>query len=135
MFEMNHTIPFTKCDPEQKLKLHEAVSYMMDCCQFQEYQEVAFRNFLESNHLAPRKVPVPASGGTAGKPTVITPSQLDPNGHLTSHMYFAIAADAIPANLAYNRVRMEFKNQIKQGETVTPESLLSVLDGDLEDEP
>ena len=52
MFELKHTIPFTKCDPKQKLKLHEAVSYMMDCCQFQEYQEVAFRNFLESNHLA-----------------------------------------------------------------------------------
>lgn len=206
MFEMTHTIPFTKCDPEQKLKLHEAVSYMMDCCQFQEYQEVAFRNFLESNHLAvflfsiqidffrrptfrenvrtavkiygckticglrrltmrdeagelcmianatgaffdtqagraikldpdnmpvqfdeaepmeclPRKVPVPATGGTAGQPTVITPSQLDPNGHLTSHMYFAIASDAIPADLAFNRVRMEFKKQIKQGETVTP---------------
>lgn len=51
---------------------------------------------------------------------MITPSQLDPNGHLTSHMYFAIASDAVPADLAFNRARMEFKKQIKQGETVTP---------------
>ena len=74
----------------------------------------------EPMECLPRKVPVPATGGTAGQTTVVTPSQLDPNGHLTSHMYFAIAADAIPADLAFNRVRMEFKKQIKQGETVTP---------------
>lgn len=206
MFEMKHTIPFTKCGADGKLKLSEAVSYMMDCCQFQEYQEQAFCDFLRKNHLVmflfsmqidifrkpsfrenvrtavkiygcksiyglrqltmyddndklcmianatgaffdmeagraikldpdtlpvqfeavepmeclPRKVPVPADGGVAGTPFTVTPSVLDPNGHLTSHMYFSIAMDAVPADLPFNRVRMEYKKQIKPGESVTP---------------
>ena len=42
MYEMKTEIPFTRTGPDQKLKLHEAVGMMMDCSQFQEYQEKNF---------------------------------------------------------------------------------------------
>ena len=206
MYEMLTEIPFTKTGIDHKLKLHEAVGMMMDCSQFQEYQEKHFCEFLRSNQIAiflfsiqidilrmpefrekirtavkiygcksiyglrritmrdekgglcllvnatgaffdirqgkalkvdpadfgvafdeaepmeclPRKIPVPAGGGTFCPPTTVTPSVLDPNGHLTSAMYFAIAGDALRPDLRYNRVRMEFKKQIKLFDSVTP---------------
>ena len=46
MYEMKTEIPFTRTGPDQKLKLHEAVGMMMDCSQFQEYQE---KNFWEAH--------------------------------------------------------------------------------------
>jgi len=206
MYEMKTEIPFTRTGPDQKLKLHEAVGMMMDCSQFQEYQEKNFWNYLRSNQIAiflfsiqidifrrpefrekvttavkiygcksiyglrrltirdeagklcmisnatgaffdlrqgralkidpsdfgvaydeaepmeclPRKIPVPSENGIPCAPVAVTRSMLDPNGHLTSAMYFAIADDALPADLKYNRVRMEFKKQIKPGDSVTP---------------
>ncbi|MCQ2378850.1 MAG: hotdog fold thioesterase, partial [Victivallaceae bacterium] len=66
----------------------------------------------------PRKIPVPQTGGIARRPFVVTPSNLDPNGHLTSCVYFAIAQDALPENFAFNRVRAEFKRQASPGETL-----------------
>jgi len=44
MYEMKTEIPFTRTGPDQKLKLFEAVGMMMDCSQFQEYQERNFWN-------------------------------------------------------------------------------------------
>ena len=46
MYEMTTEIPFTRTGPDSKLKLHEAVGMMMDCCQFQEYQEQNFCRYL-----------------------------------------------------------------------------------------
>ena len=206
MYEMTTEIPFTRTGADRKLKLHEAVGMMMDCCQFQEYQETNFRDFLQKNGIAvflfsiqidtvrmpefretiktavkiygcksiyglrrltmrdesgelrlianatgaffdlkqgkalklapedfgvaydpaepmeclPRKIPIPPCPGAECPDFAVTPSTLDPNGHLTSAMYFAIAADALPPGYAFNRVRMEFKQQVKVGDKITP---------------
>ena len=45
MYMMKTEIPFTRAGKNNKLKLHEAVGMMMDCCQFQEYQEKKFCEF------------------------------------------------------------------------------------------
>ena len=52
MYEMLNEIPFTKTGVDRKLKLHEAVGMMMDCCQFQEYQEKNFCAYLRENGIA-----------------------------------------------------------------------------------
>lgn len=206
MYKMKTEIPFTRTGADQKLKLSEAVGMMMDCSQFQEYQEKNFWNYLRSNQIAiflfsiqidifrrpefrekietavkiygcksiyglrrltmrdesgklclianatgaffdlrgnkalkldpvnfgvaydeaepmeclPRKIPVPAGPGIPGSPFTVTRSTLDPNGHLTSAMYFALAEDALPDEYRFNRVRMEYKKQVKPGEQVMP---------------
>ena len=206
MYEMLTEIPFTRTGVDQKLKLHEAVGMMMDCSQFQEYQEKHFCEYLRTNQIAiflfsiqvdilrmpefrekirtavkiygcksiyglrrltmrdesgklclisnatgaffdlrqgralkvdpsefgvaydeaepmeclPRKIPIPAGEGIAGASFPVTRSSLDPNGHLTSAMYFAFAEDALPPEFRFDRVRMEFKKQIKLGAAVTP---------------
>ncbi len=206
MYEMKTEIPFTKAGADNRLKLHEAVGMMMDCSQFQEYQEKHFCEYLRTNGIAiflfsiqidilrrpefrekvttavkiygcksiyglrrltirdeagelcmisnatgaffdirqgkalkldpadfgvaydeaepmeclPRKIPIPAGDGIGGVPFPVTRSSLDPNGHLTSAMYFAVAEDSLPPDRRFDRVRMEFKKQIKAGQTVTP---------------
>ena len=42
MYQMENEVPFTRTGADGRLKLHEAVAMMMDCCQFQEYQEQTF---------------------------------------------------------------------------------------------
>ena len=206
MYEMTTEIPFTRSGADRRLKLHEAVGMMTDCCQFQEFQERNFRDFLEKNGIAvflfsiqidivrmpefretvrtavkiygcksiyglrrltmrdasgalclianatgaffdlsrnravkvdpadfgvvydpaepmeclPRKIPIPDAAGTRCAPFAVTPSALDPNGHLTSAMYFAVAADALAPDYVFNRVRMEFKRQTSPGECLIP---------------
>ena len=207
MYEMHTEIPFTRTGPDNQLKLHEAVGMMMDCCQFQEYQEQNFCNFLRTNQIAiflfsiqidvirfpkfrehvttavkiygcksiyglrritmrdeagklclisnatgaffdlrhgkalkldpadfgvkydeaepmeclPRKIPLPSSDiGVECAPFTATRSTLDPNGHLTSAMYFSVAEDALAPEFTFNRVRLEYKKQVKPGETIVP---------------
>ena len=79
----------------------------------------------EPMECLPRKIPVPTGNGTTGTPFAVTRSALDPNGHLTSAMYFAIADDALPPDTRFDRVRMEFKRQVKPGQTVTPVRFLT----------
>ena len=74
----------------------------------------------EPMECLPRKIPIPAQGGTHGEPFSVPCWALDPNGHLTSAMYFAVAENALPPGFTFDRVRMEFKRQIKPGETVSP---------------
>ncbi|MCQ2380196.1 MAG: thioesterase, partial [Victivallaceae bacterium] len=52
MYEMTNQIPFTACGPDGRLRLTEAIRMMMDSCQFQEYQEKKFCEFLRSNDIA-----------------------------------------------------------------------------------
>lgn len=206
MYEMTTTIPFTEAGADGKLKLRAAVAMMMNCCQFQEYQEKAFCAFLRAHNLAvflfsiqidffrfpsfretvktvvkiygcrsiyglrritmrdeagelcmisnatgaffdiqagkavklspddiclkfdeaepmeclPRKIPVPAGNGYAAEPYCVMKSGLDPNKHLTSPEFFAIAEDRLPEGFTFNRVRVEFKKQASFGEVVTP---------------
>ena len=219
MYEMQTEIPFTKAGTDNKLKLHEAVGMMMDCCQFQEYQEKTFCEYLRSHDIAiflfsiqidivrlpefrehvktavkiygcksiyglrritmrdeagkiclisnatgaffdlrqgkalkiypaefgvkydeaepmeclPRKIPLPPVAEVACPPFEVTRTVLDPNGHLTSAWYFAIAEEALAPEFTFNRVRLEYKKQIKPGERVTPfrfdaEGKLAVVD-------
>ena len=214
MYEMKTEVPFTKTGADKRLKLHEAVGMMMDCCQFQEYQEKRFCEYLRTNGIAiflfsiqidilrrpefretvttavkiygcksiyglrrltmrdeagklcmianatgaffdlrqgkalkldpadfgvsydeaepmecmPRKIPIPQGDGVTGPSFLVTRSTLDPNGHLTSAMYFAIADDALPPDIRFDRVRMEFKRQIKPGQTVFPVRLAAAED-------
>jgi acyl-ACP thioesterase len=206
MYETTTEIPFTATGADNRLKLHEAVRLMVDCCQFQEHHEESLRAFLRANGIAiflfslqldilrwpeqrekvatavkiygcksiyglrrltirdeagrlcivanatgaffdvaqgkavkldpaafglaydeaepmeclPRKIPLPADGGVPCPPFLATPSALDPNGHLASAMYFAIAGDALPQGTPFDRVRMEFKRQVKPGQSVIP---------------
>jgi acyl-ACP thioesterase len=206
MYESITEIPFSAIGPDNRLKLHEAVRLMVDCCQFQEHHERNLREFLRSNGIAiflfslqldilrwpeqrekvatavkiygcksiyglrrltirdeagrlcmianatgaffdvrqgkalkldpaafglvydeaepmeclPRKIPAPSDGGLPCPPFLATPSSLDSNGHLTSAMYFAVAGDALPPGTPFDRVRMEFKRQVKLGQTVIP---------------
>ena len=206
MYQMTTEIPFTCTGADGRLKLHEAAVLLMNCCQFQEYQEVDFCRFLRQNNLAvflfsiqmdlirlpqfrekvrttvkiygcksiyglrrltmhdekgelclisnatgafvdmntgkaikldpdnialkfdeaepmeclPRKIPVPTDNGTPADPFRVTRSMLDPNGHLTSPVYISAAADVLPENFTYNRVRFEFKQQFKYNTLVCP---------------
>ena len=52
MYQMENEVPFTRTGADGRLKLHEAVAMMMDCCQFQEYQEQTFCRYLRENNLA-----------------------------------------------------------------------------------
>ncbi len=207
MYQMDSELSFTRCGADGKLKIHEAVAMMMDCCQFQEYQEAGLCSYLREKQIAvflsgiqidilrmpefrekvtttvkiygcksiyglrrmtmrddsgrlclisnatgaffdlnekkalkvdpevfgvnfdeaenmeclPRKIAVPA--GVCGETVpafVVRPSDLDPNGHLTSPVYFAIASNALGENFRYNRVRMEYKQQAGTGNYILP---------------
>ncbi|MBQ9087381.1 MAG: hypothetical protein IJY46_01235 [Lentisphaeria bacterium] len=206
MYEMKKELAFTQCGADGRLKLHEAVALMMDCCQFQEHQETGLKKYLQNNGIAiflsslqidvlrwplfrenistavkiygcksiyglrrmtmcdesgnlcllanasgaffdlnalkavkvapedfnvkfddaepmeclPRKIPVPQTSGTETSPLEVKRSHLDPNGHLSSPYYFSIAADILPEEFSWNRVRIEYKQQAKAGEVIIP---------------
>ena len=202
MHEMERKVYHCDCGEDGLLKLNAAVAMMMDCCQFQEYGETKFCNFLRSNDTAvfltslqmnifrfpafqenirvkvviyggqsiygyrrltirdekgdlcmiangigcffnfktakavklpdnigelisfdepeemdcpPRKIPLPSAPGEKAAVLKVTPSMLDPNGHLTSSEYFAMAGDFLPEDFRYNQVRIEYKMQAKKG--------------------
>lgn len=211
MYEMFDTVSFSRCGADGKLKLDQALTMMIDCCQYQELQEAEFKKYLIGNHLAiflnsiqldilrmphfnekvrtavkiygcksiyglrritmhdeagrlciianaagaffdlqnqkavkldpatfplkfdpaeemetlPRKIPIPAEAGSAAEKSTVHRSGLDPNGHLTSAEYIAIAGDLLPENFPFNRVRIEYKKQAKPGEIISPEIHLS----------
>lgn len=52
MYQTETEIPFISTGADGKLKLHEAAVMMMNCCQFQEYQEKEFCRFLRNNNMA-----------------------------------------------------------------------------------
>ena len=206
MYEMKNELTFTRCGADGRLKLHEAVALMTDCCQFQEHQEAGLKQYLldkgiaiflssiqidvlrlpsfrekistavkiygcksiyglrriticdESENLClianatgaffdlnalkavkvspeefnikfddaepmeclPRKIPIPQIAGTEMSAFEVKRSLLDPNGHLSSPYYFSIAADVIPEEFSWNRVRMEYKQQAKAGDFIYP---------------
>lgn len=206
MYQMTTKVPFTAVQPDGKLKLHEAVALMSNCCQFQEYVEPGFRKFLDENNIAvflfslqvdifrmpefgeeittavkiygcksiyglrrltirdsennlclianatgaffdrnagkaiklepeklgivfdepeemqclPRKIPVPAVDAVNCAPFTVKASHLDFNGHMTSPVYFSVATDVLPEGFSYDRTRIEYKQQVKAGEIITP---------------
>ena len=206
MYEIKKELTFTQCGADGRLKLHEAVALMTDCCQFQEHQETGLKKYLQNNGIAiflsslqidvlrwplfrehistavkiygcksiyglrritmrdesgnlclianasgaffdlnalkavkvdpddfnvkfddaepmeclPRKIPVPQTSGTETPPLEVKRSLLDPNGHLSSPYYFSIASDSLPEKFFWNRVRIEYKQQAKNGELIFP---------------
>lgn len=52
MYEMSGELAFTRCGADGRLKLHEAVALMMDCCQFQEHQEAGLKKYLQDKGIA-----------------------------------------------------------------------------------
>ena len=52
MYEIQQELTFTQCGTDGKLKLHEAVALMADCCQFQEHQESGLKKYLQDNGIA-----------------------------------------------------------------------------------
>ena len=206
MYEMKNELAFSQCGADGRLKLHDAVAMMMNCCQFQEHQETGLKKYLQENGIAiflssiqidifrlpsfrekvstavkiygcksiyglrrltmhdetgnlclianatgaffdlnalkavkvdpadfnvkldeaepmeclPRKIPVPQNTGTAMPAFEVKRSLLDPNGHLSSPYYFSIATDVLPEDFAWNRVRIEYKQQAKSGELILP---------------
>ena len=202
MYSMQNQIGFVDCGADGRLKLANAMAMMVNCCQFQEYQEQGICSYLRERRIAvflysiqidilrmpqfrenvttavkiygcrsiyglrrltmrdadgklclianatgaffdleakkavkvdpedfntafddaeemeclPRKIAIPACGAEIMPPAVVGVSQLDPNGHLTSSEYFAIAQNCLPENCAFNRVRVEYKQQARAGE-------------------
>ena len=74
----------------------------------------------EEMECLPRKIPIPCSVGETVPAFPVKLSDLDPNGHLSSPVYFAIASDAIGESFDFNRVRIEYKQQAKNGNFVLP---------------
>lgn len=206
MYSMQTQIGFADSGADGKLKLSSAMTMMMNCCQFQEYQEKNLFAYLQQHGIAiflasiqmdiirmpefrenitaavkiydcrsiyglrritirdgqgdlcvvanaagaffkiadrkavkvvpeefgvvfdaaetmeclPRKIPVPRDGGRKTFEFPVTPSRLDPNGHMTSAEYLGLAADRLPQDHTFNRVRIEYKHQVKLGEAVYP---------------
>ena len=52
MYEMKNELAFSQCGADGRLKLHEAVAMMMNCCQFQEHQETGLKKYLQENGIA-----------------------------------------------------------------------------------
>ena len=63
---------------------------------------------------------MPGEPGTTLSAVEVKRSLLDPNGHLSSPYYFAIASDILPENISWNRVRLEYKQQAKSGDVILP---------------
>lgn len=51
MYSFEHQIGFVEAGPDRKLRLVNAMALMMNCCQFQEYQETAFCKYLRDNDI------------------------------------------------------------------------------------
>ena len=54
----------------------------------------------ETMECLPRKIPVPRDGGRKTFEFPVTPSRLDPNGHMTSAEYLGLAADRLQQEAA-----------------------------------
>ena len=214
---------FVDSGADGKLKLTSAMNYMMNCCQFQEYQEPGFCQYLQEQGIAvflhsiqldlyrmpnyretvettvkiydcrplyglrrivirdeagkicimanatgaffslsekkavkvdpagfkvqfdtpepmeclPRKIPVPDTPGETTPDYPVMPSRLDPNGHLTSPEYIAVAQDRLPEDFVFNRVRIEYKKQSCRGEILKtrlfrsdPGRIVAVIQGE-----
>ena len=207
MYEFERVVYHCDAGEDGLLKLDSAVAMLMDCCQFQEYSETRFCDWLRRNRTAvflaymqldifrrpafrekirvkvviydcksiygfrrismrdeknellmisnaigcffnfstgkavklpdnigdyltfdpaeemdalPRKIAQPSGLGIPLEPFKVMRSDLDLNRHLTSAKYLALAEDRLPEGFAYNRVRIEFKHQVKRGELVHP---------------
>lgn len=204
MYLHKHTVGFAECGLDGTLRLADAMSLMVNCCQYQESADRKLHEYLNRNNLAvflysiqidivrmpsvqeeievcvkiydiksmlgfrritvtdgsgrlcavanaigafynikekravkidpnefqyfldqaeemevlPRKIQLPvfASPLTGYK---VEKSDIDPNGHMQSARYLAIAEDRLPSGLKYDRVRVEFKQQSFCGDDLT----------------
>lgn len=52
MHEIERTVSHSQCGPDGRMKLYAAADMMMDCCQFQECEERALRDYFLAHDLA-----------------------------------------------------------------------------------
>lgn len=75
----------------------------------------------EEMEYLPRKIALPADGvWTAGTARAVSANMLDMNGHMNSNWYVSLAEEMLPDDLAWNRLRIEYKQQSRQNEIIHP---------------
>jgi len=72
----------------------------------------------ENMDYLPRKIEAPLSTSLRGENSVVKKSQIDQYNHMNSTKYVILALDMLPADFAYNRMRIEYKTQAKLGDTL-----------------
>jgi len=73
--------------------------------------------------ILPRKILINSNNIKRTEKIVVPQSFIDMNKHMNSSYYFRLAEDILNEEFNYNRVRIEYKMQVKQGSTVRIELL------------
>lgn len=73
--------------------------------------------------ILPRKISVNSNNIKRSEKIVIPQSFIDINQHMNSSYYLRVAEDILNEEFDYNRVRIEYKMQVKQGSTIRIELL------------
>lgn len=73
--------------------------------------------------ILPRKISVNSNNIKRSERIVIPQSFIDINQHMNSSYYLRVAEDILNEEFDYNRVRIEYKMQVKQGSTIRIELL------------
>lgn len=67
----------------------------------------------------PRKIKV-ANEGQKQDAIIIGRERIDTNGHMNNGQYISLAGEFVPDDLAFDRVRVEYKKEVKYGSKVIP---------------
>ena len=73
--------------------------------------------------ILPRKISVNSNKIKRSERIVVPQSFIDINQHMNSSYYLRVAEDILNEEFDYNRVRIEYKMQVKQGSTIRIELL------------
>ena len=73
--------------------------------------------------ILPRKISVNSNNIKRSERIVIPQSFIDINQHMNSSYYLRVAEDILNEEFDYNRVRIEYKMQVKQGSIIRIELL------------
>ena len=73
--------------------------------------------------ILPRKISVNSNNIKRSERIVVPQSFIDINQHMNSSYYLRVAEDILNEEFDYNRVRIEYKMQVKQGSTIRIELL------------
>jgi acyl-ACP thioesterase len=67
-----------------------------------------------------KRIALPTSPPQALPPFIAQYSDIDYNRHVNNVHYIRMARDYVPTNKSYTRIRVEYKAQARQGDTITP---------------
>ncbi len=68
--------------------------------------------------IQPRRIALPEGTPDSTFELAVPRSFIDLNGHMNSDNYIRLADDLLPAEFAYDRLRVEYRMQAKQGEKI-----------------